>query len=185
VILRCGNIVRFEMRALACAFAALSFAAVLTGPAAAQSYGPSGDSYQSGPPPYYSDRPQSRPPDQGFDRPPPPRGNQNAPWPPAGQNMEPPRQSLGGRAVESRPRPPAPPPVERRAIETQSPPPPARVVGRGPGGASRVMIGPNEIVISIAEYEDLKNQANELQRLRGSFRSDDRDYRSGSGPTYR
>jgi hypothetical protein len=66
-------------------------------------------------------------------------------------------------------------------------PPRERIVESGPeadGPGPRVMIGPNEMVISIAEYEDLKNQALELQRLRGE-RTDGRDYRQGYGPTYR
>lgn len=237
------------MRAVACALAALSF--LIAGPAAAQSFGPSGgppsDGYQSGPPPYFTDRPSNRGPEQGFDRPPgrnpdqgfdrppnrgpeqgfdrppPQRGGQDGPWPPVTRNAPPSRPDE--RAVETRPRPPVEnrppietrPPVttyrrvepgqgqepspelsarpgdnrgERRVIVTPGQPPrgPApreRYGDRGSeGSGSRVMIGPNEIVISITEYEELKNQARELQRLRGS-RSDGRDYRPGSGPTYR
>lgn len=210
------------MRALACALAALSFAAAIPGSAAAQSYGPSGDSYQSGPPPYFTERAPARNPDQGFDRPPPQRREQSSPWPPAGQNTGP-RPLPDQRAREARPRPPSDfsnerpqGPAYRRAEPSQGPGPRPEMSSRPPdnrgerrvivspnapgprgpaprerygdngtsGSASRVMIGPNEIVISIAEYEELKGQAQELARLRGP-QGDDRDYRPGSAPAYR
>jgi hypothetical protein len=204
------------MRAPACALAALSLAIALSSPASAQSYGPSGDGYRSGPPSYFTERPPARSFEGDDDRG-PSRGAQDAPWPPAPRGGEPPHppQERMGDVRSHPPEPshprqppvrtyrqaePAPPPeldrhpsrereTTRRTIVTTKPPAPRPTIVRdrdadhgrdGPG--QRVMIGPNEMVISIVEYEELRSQARELQRLLGR-QSDRRDERRGGSTT--
>jgi hypothetical protein len=200
------------MRAPACALAALAFAIALSGSALAQSYGQPDDGYRSSPPPYFTDRPPSRGPEHDGDRP-PSRSTQDAPWPPvtrSGEPQRPPDEWVGDgrsrpseeRIVRKPPVPtyrhvePAPPPSEgfrnqpderdgRRVIVTTKPPPPRPPAVREPDGpGSRVMIGPNEIVISIAEYEDLRKQSLELKRLLGR-QSGQGDERRGTTTYYR
>jgi hypothetical protein len=200
------------MRAPACALAALSFAIALSSPASAQSYGPSGDGYRSGPPSYFTERPPARSFD-GDDDHGPSRGAQDAPWPPAPRGGEPPQERMGDvRSHPPEPSHPRQPPVRtyrqaepapppepdrhppreretRRTIVTTKPPAPRPTMVRErdadhgrDGLGQRVMIGPNEMVISIAEYEELRSQARELQRLLGR-QSDRRNERRGSTTT--
>ena len=127
--------------------------------AAAQSRGSEFDGDRSGPPPYFT----GQSPRRDFDRP--------ADWPPADgsreQQSSPPYRRAG----------PSPPmPDDRRSrIITKPPvreagPPPRGPQEREGGPVARVAVGADQMVISIAEYRSLQDQARELQRLRGSSR---------------
>lgn len=71
----------------------------------------------------------------------------------------------------SRTSPAKPAPAPRPAVSAPpeaAPPPPRESADRGDSGpVARVAVGAGQMVISIAEYESLQNQARELQRLRG------------------
>src|SRR5581483_7228465 len=72
------------------------------------------------------------------------------------------------------------PPPQREA----APPPQRDVPERSGGPVARVAVGAHQMVISIAEYESLQNQARELQRLLGTRRDfrEDRGYRDEHDP---
>jgi len=181
------------MRVAAYALVALALGA---GEAAAQCYGPECDS-RSGPTRqyYYTEpspgpgpgfeRPQYRAPEPGFDGPqyraapddrirreyrsedmPPPR-------PPASRPAEPRPESFQERSTRA--------PEIRRDVWGDRVPPssPPRDTQRRPGNAKPPASG--TVTISIAEYEDLRNRARELQRLLGE-RRDFHDVPSQSGP---
>jgi hypothetical protein len=204
------------MRSVVYAFIALSLGTLT--PAAAQYYSPESEGSRSGAPRYYTERPPSRGPEQGFDR----RPYRNEPdgRGPRDDRANDSYRQRDDRPGEFRPRsgPPADNPAERRPsasyrgadprpssaayrrfwddrsdrrartgarpADRRDAAPPRRFTDRRPAGpAPRSGVGPGKMVISVAEYRDLQNQARELQRLLGR-RSDRRNDQPGPGPAY-
>jgi hypothetical protein len=170
------------MRAIWFGLIVLSLEATSVGSASAQSRGPEFDGDRSGPPPYFT----GQPPRRETERPPA--------WPPAGeprQQQPPPSYHRAG------PPPPQPDQEGRTRIITRPPvreagpppPPPRGPQEREGEPVARVAVGADQMVISIAEYRSLQDQARELQRMLGNssrdFRetSPSRDY--GPRETYR
>jgi hypothetical protein len=170
----------FEMRIAACALMALALGA---GEAAAQCYGPECDS-RSGParPYYYTDpgpgpgagfeRPPYRGPEPGFEapqyRPAPPDDRMRREYrsdippsrPPAYKPANPRPDTTYERSTRA--------PDTRRDVWGDRVPPAAPRDNQRRAGNEKPTAG--TVTISIAEYEDLRNRARELQRLLGERR---------------
>jgi hypothetical protein len=158
------------MRALSFGLVVLALGVTSVGSASAQSRSQEFDGDRSGPPPYFTGQPPRREPDR------PPS------WPPAGE----PREQQQQQPSYQRAGPPPPmPDNERRtrvipqppAREAGPPPPPPSRIPQGRDGepVARVAVGADQMVISIAEYRSLQDQARELQRMLGNSSRDFRE----------